>query len=386
MKIGFLTRDSVRDKKAWSGLIYKLYVTLESIYGNSNIVPIQTKLSVGVKLYVLLFKVMAKICHKRFLYYETQRVAKCLGKSIDSHLLQNMDVIFAPASSPDFVYGKIDKPIIYLSDTTFKSICNYYPEVSNLWAFNERSGNKIEQKALNKAMHIILASDWAKNSAINDYHISPSKISVIEFGANIEEHNRIPASRSYKTGEALNVLFLGVDWERKGGEIAIDCCRILNERRIKTILHIVGIRNLKEQYRQSCFVVDHGFLNKNRPEEYKQLIEIINVCHILLLPTKAECAGIAFAESSAFGLPIFTYDTGGISNYVKNGVNGYRLNIQSKGEDFADKIIECIKKEKLVRLQEGCYQMYQERLNWNIWKLSFVNLMNKLFPENKICL
>ena len=46
---------------------------------------------------------------------------------------------------------------------------------------------------------------------------------------------------------------------------------------------------------------------------------------ILLLPTQAECAGIVFVEASAYSMPIFTHDTGGISNYVINGINGYRL-------------------------------------------------------------
>ena len=55
-----------------------------------------------------------------------------------------------------------------------------------------------------------------------------------------------------------------------------------------------------------------GFLNKNIPEQYQKLITIMGRCNLFLLPTKAECAGIVLCEASAFGLPIFTFDTGGL--------------------------------------------------------------------------
>lgn len=35
--------------------------------------------------------------------------------------------------------------------------------------------------------------------------------------------------------------------------------------------------------------------------------------HLLLLPTRAECAGIVFNEASAYGVPILLTDTGGVS-------------------------------------------------------------------------
>ena len=94
---------------------------------------------------------------------------------------------------------------------------------------------------------------------------------------------------------------------------------------------------LPNEYKELPDVDFIGFLNKNNEEEYQRVIQIISSSDILILPTKAECAGIVFAEASAYGLPIFTYDTGGVGNYVINGVNGYRLPLKDNASEFAEK-------------------------------------------------
>ncbi|WP_270350498.1 glycosyltransferase [Ligilactobacillus salivarius] len=73
----------------------------------------------------------------------------------------------------------------------------------------------------------------------------------------------------------------------------------------------------------------------------------------MLLPTRAECAGIVFNEASAFGVPSLSVDTGGVADYVKNNINGYRMPLSANGEDFALKIEEWIKEDKLSTLSKG---------------------------------
>ncbi|TSA49979.1 MAG: glycosyltransferase [Sphingobacteriales bacterium] len=40
-----------------------------------------------------------------------------------------------------------------------------------------------------------------------------------------------------------------------------------------------------------------------------------------MVPSRAECYGIVFAEASSYGLPSVSTDTGGVSAVVKEGVN-----------------------------------------------------------------
>ncbi len=123
------------------------------------------------------------------------------------------------------------------------------------------------------------------------------------------------------------------------------------------------------------YVINHGFLNKNDALQYQEYINIIKKSHIFLLPTKAECAGIVFSEASAYGLPIFTYNTGGIGDYVKDGVNGYKLPLGSPGENFANIIDRCIKRNELKHLLEGGIELFKTDLSWNAWSEKFKSML-----------
>ena len=254
-------------------------------------------------------------------------------------------------------------------------ILYYYDEFSNLLSFNIREGNIIEKKALTKATHIIHASDWAKQSAIIDYGIPNDKISVLEFGANITTQSFKKYPKKDKT---LHILFLGVDWQRKGGDIAIETCRILNTQGIKSMIHIIGPIEVPESCKDIPYIEFIGFLNKNNQCDYERIIQYMSSSDILLLPTQAECAGIVFVEASAYSMPIFTYDTGGISNYVINGINGYRLPLKSDSYEFASKIENCIKSGELSLMQEYAANLYKEKLNWAHWSKRFKKIIDNI--------
>ncbi len=372
-RIGFISEYDLKDKKVLSGTQYKLYEHMSKT--GFDVIWIPVKRSIIVKIYSKLIRLISLFLRKGFSPNHTYFVAKSLSSSINKTLLDQADILFTVVGSQYLYDLKSSKPIIYVSDATFSAICNYYPEYSNLFNFNIKQGNKIEQTSLNKASHIIFASDWARNSAINDYDIPKDKTSVIEFGANIDEHDiRIKKDKS----DCVRILFLAVEWKRKGGDIAVETCKLLNTMGIKSTIYIVGIKKLPSKYENEVCIKHIGFLNKNSNEEYNQLLQLFSDSDILLLPTKAECAGVAFSESSSFGLPIFTYDTGGISNYVANGINGYRLPPNSTAKDFADKIIECLNNEEMTSLRKGCKELFENKLNWHVWMKHFNSIINNL--------
>lgn len=314
---------------------------------------------------------LAVFIGSKILRDHTINLATIESNSLKKKEIENCDVLFAPFASTALYSLKTDKPIIYLSDTTFSAMVDYYYKGIASW--NIKQANKIEKKALTKAAIVILSSEWAKQSAQSDYDIPNSKIRVLEFGANIDEKNIIPHQYSYNNH--LNILFLGIDWIRKGGDIAVEATKYLNDNGIPSTLHIVGIRNLDNNIVNLPFVKNYGFLNKNNPDNYNQLVSIIQQSHCLLLPTKAECSAIAFCESSANGLPIFTYNTGGVSNYVENGKNGYMLPIGSSGHEFGKKISECFQSGELEKMSKTAVDVYNKKLNWTVWGYKFENIL-----------
>ena len=361
VKIGFINLNSPLDRKASSGTTFQMCQALKRI--GADIVWLQPKHNFFYKLVNLFFKVLAVSTRSKILRDHTIPLAKIESKSLKKQDIENCDILFAPFASTALYSLKTDKPIIYLSDATFAVMVDYY--FKGLVSWNVKQANKIEQTALQKATHAIYASQWAYQSAIQDYNADKSIIHVVEFGANIDEKNLIPHQFIYN-GQ-LDLLFLGVDWIRKGGDIAVEATRYLNDKGIPTTLHIAGIQNLDNNIANLPYVKNYGFLNKNNPNDYNQLVSIIQQSHCLLLPTNAECAGIVFCESSANGLPIFTYKTGGVSNYVENGKNGYMLPIGSSGQEFGKKIYECLQSGELEKMSKTAVDSYNEKLNWTVW-------------------
>lgn len=380
--IGFVsTSNPHTDRMAWSGIIYK---TTEAIK-NAGYDVLWIKYSPSPVLSFIIKAVLFLSGLANNWYWRLTRYFGILcSRSVCIEDIQKCDYLFFCDGSPMIGYLKTRviknltncPPIIYYTDTTFRLMVDYYWHNIPNWI--RIQSDSLEKKAYECSNLIIKASNWAINSVINDYDCPKSRTAVIEFGANIDEKD-IVISDSYIGGE-LNILFSGVDWGRKGGDIAIDAVKLLNEKGISTKLYLVGLDEDKipSAYQKLSYVKYVGFLNKNNPEQYKRYLDIISQCHCLLLPTHAECAGIVFNEAAACGLPSFTYDTGGIANYVVNGKTGYRLNIHSSAHDFANVIEEVVRNNKFEELHKGALMLYKERNNWVTWSQRFSDLIESV--------
>ena len=363
MRIGFISGSSPDDRRASSGTNYKVAQALGKI-GELCWIPVKTPQY--YRCMELAAKALAKLCGKNLSFGYTYLGSSMLSGGVRTEKIPSCDVLVAFWQGSTL--GNIDtmgKPVVYLSDATFPAMVGYYPAFSRLFKWNVRQGTEIERHSLDKASAIVLSSDWSAASAVNDLHQPRGKVHVVEFGANIDEKDIVRPA--FSCNGRLDVLFMGVEWERKGGDVAVEAVRRLNEDGVPSTLHIVGIRELPPQVARLPYINYIGFLNKNVPEQYQRLVEAIRQCRLLLLPTKAECAGVAFCEASAYGMPVFTYDTGGIPNYVLNGVNGYRLPTEATGSDFARKIKSCFATGELEKMSSLSNQLYKVRLNWNTW-------------------
>ena len=110
------------------------------------------------------------------------------------------------------------------------------------------------------------------------------------------------------------------------------------------------------------------FLDKNKKDDMLRFQNLFIKAHLFFMPTRADCTPIVFCEANAYGLPVITTDTGGVSSVIENGVNGFMLPINAKSEEYS-KIIEDLisNKETLKKMSESSRQKYLEELNWRQW-------------------
>ena len=375
MKISYVTIGNALDVHNWSGLEFYIAKALEQHVGEVNYIG---NLSIKKKLGLRPKQILYRLIGQRYDAVRNPFFAAQCSQQVKSLLRPDTDIVFSPGSVATALL-ETNKPKVIYSDATFAGLLNFY--VYNYCSDTIRKGHYLEQKALDSASLAIYSSDYAAQSAIQNYHVEPGKVKVVPFGANIK-HNfsladikRIVLNRSRKE---CNLLFLGVDWKRKGGGLAVNVARRLNEIGVKTSLHIVGIRDIPFRTLPG-FVLNHGFISKSTKEGEEKLLNLMAKCHFLLVPTKAESYGLVFCEANSLALPSVTTNVGGISTIIKNNINGKMFGLSDTEEVYADYIASVFCNPTAYdQLALSSYNEYKTRLNWQVAGNTISRLLKEL--------
>lgn len=373
MKIGFYSSMPLEDKKNWSGTMFKMYEQL-LIQGHEVIwvpkVRFTEKEENRFKLIEKWFNKIFNRGYNRHLFiYKAKIAATRLEKNLKDF---KIDVLFNPTHVNDFAYLKTVIPVIYLNDANIAQLLNYYHYYSGFGILSKIETKYLEKKALENAAYSIFSSDWASYFASDFYGIDKEKIKTIKFGANIA----VPETIEFKKNPTeFTFLFLAVDWVRKRGMLAYESLKILKEKGYPIKMLIVGCNpEIKADW-----VHIIPFLNKNNPDEFREIQNHLLSSHFLFVPTKADCTPIAFCEAAGYGLPVISTNTGGVSSHVIDGYNGSLLSPKAEAKDYADEIEKLLKSpEKVKEFSENARKLYDKELNWKNWGNEFSKIINKL--------
>lgn len=361
-QIGFLTSFDPLDKRKLSGITYHLLRAVERNLGDVELLgPMTTRRLLSG----LLNRIGKKFKHRYNLdhsLYMAMRYAAYFNKKLKN---KHFDLIIAPRSSTEIALLKTNIPVLYYSDTTFASLYNYYEWFSNFMSLSVYEGNLIEKLAHKRSRWVVFTSQWAAQSAIEHYRTPAEKVHIIPFGPNLDEIPPRDKVLVPRQNEVCKLLFLGVEWQRKGGDIAFEAFKIMQQAGLKVSLTVCGCRPPEGVYDDQMQVIP--FVNKNNFDEYKRFEALLYEHHFLILPTRAECFGVVFTEASAYAMPSVTTDTGGIPDAVVNGVNGYRLPLSARGDAFAKQIMELWSdyEGKYLPLSMSSRNFFEQTLNWD---------------------
>lgn len=372
LKIGFAARWNPLDKKSWSGTYYYMHQQLQQ---KGNVEIFHFDYPRWLKNYLIQFYKNPQqwLFNKKVAVEFLKPYASYYSKQLEKELVKKkVDVIFAPASPQLIAYLPTDLPIVFSTDATFAQLQGYYDSWQNIAKGNIKQGITIDKLAFQKSAQCILASDWCKQSALTDYGVKDEKISVVPFGANLD---RIPSVTELDYERSTcNLLFLGVEWNRKGGDIALQAFRLLKKKRLEVTLHIIGCVPPVDVNEKGITVIP--YLDKNKPADAAKLHNILLNSDFLILPTRSEAAGIVFCEAAAYGIPSIATNTGGVSTYVKEGINGMLLPPSTDGYAYADAILSIFaNKTKMETIKQTSRKRFDEELNWDVWGNKFSQLI-----------
>lgn len=372
-RIGFLTSTDPLDRRSWSGVHYSIFQTVARNLGPVTALgpmPMTWPLRIGDNLNR---RLIMPLTGKRYQYSWSVPMALLYARSFGQRLRQqHFDLLLAPASFTEIAYLDTDVPIVYCEDSTLHQLIDFYPSMTGLLNASKRELNHIEKRALQQAALVCYSSEWAARSAIDDYGVDPAKVVVIPFGANYPTPpaDAEPPVRS-RTGEC-RLFLLGGDWLRKGTSLAYDAMVALNEQGQPTTLTVVGCApppDEADRYQHPGFTTI-PYLNMGEPADLARLDELFRTADFFILPSRAECAAIAFADANSFGLPVITTDVGGISSFVVQGQTGLMLPLSATGDDFAKAIHDLYHDEAAyLRMRIAARRHHEAVLNWDQWAL-----------------
>jgi glycosyltransferase involved in cell wall biosynthesis len=316
-----------------------------------------------------------RLRHKYYSYPRDSLLLKAYAREISGRLsVTDADIVLSPISltSQPIAYLDCPQPIVIWTDTTFAAALDFYPglERDHLCQETIRDGLANEKAALSRCSLAIYSSEWAAQSAIDYYHLDPAKVRVVPFGANIvcsRTVEDIQAILKAKSKDTCKLLFLGEDWLRKGGNVAVLVTQKLNQLGLDTELTFVGCKP-PEEYRPFPNCVKFlGYLSKSTQEGSEQIDRLLSDAHFLILPTQADCTPYVIPEGNSFGLPCITTNVGGIPTMVRDHVNGKLFAKDADVNEYCQYILDIFAHySRYNQLALSAFNEYQTRLNWSV--------------------
>lgn len=170
----------------------------------------------------------------------------------------------------------------------------------------------VSKQVFRNAARVIPWTTWVAGSLTRDYGVPPSRINVIPIGVDLDVWR--PASQVNDDG-AMRLLFVGGDFERKGGDLLLRAFRELPAG--KATLDIVTRTPVPAE----PGVRVHNDLAPNSPE----LVELFRSSEVFVMPTRADAFGIVAVEAAASGLAVVMSHIGGAADIVLDGETGYLI-------------------------------------------------------------
>lgn len=276
------------------------------------------------------------------------------------------DAILSATINP-IAYLNPTQPLLFWADATFKNTAEFYPKYSNLCQESLTNGHNVERLALQKCKFAIYSSDWAAQTAIEFYKVDPRKVRVIPFGSNLKSklsETDIEGFINSRPSTQCKLIFIGLDWLRKGGDTAIEVARGLNQAGLPTELTLVGSQPSEDSVLPN-FVKPLGYISKFTESGQQKLAQLIAGSHFLILPTIADCSPIVLCEANSCGVPCLATDVGGIPTIIKSESNGKLFNIHDSVADYCDYIIDLFfDYSHYKKMAFSSYNEYKNRLNW----------------------
>jgi glycosyltransferase involved in cell wall biosynthesis len=144
-----------------------------------------------------------------------------------------------------------------------------------------------------------------------------------------------------------------------------------------THLLVVGSDNPAPYRKLAAEVQDSVIFTGARSD----LPALYSAADAFVLPTAYETFSLVCMEAMACGVPVFATAAGGIEDYLKDGVNGFRIRMDA--EDIATKLAVAFADPVLMgRLREGAFTTARS-YGWDRVGQQYIELLKQIDAEKR---
>jgi glycosyltransferase involved in cell wall biosynthesis len=224
-----------------------------------------------------------------------------------------------------------------------------YPDFNKKDLYSQKWIN-MERDIYHNAVINFTRSNYAAKSIVQDYGCPSEKVICVYAGSNVGTSFDI-SKEKYKN---KNILFVGVDWERKGGPDLVAAFKLVLKVCPDARLTIVGASPKLEV--PNCNVV--GQVRLDNVSQY------YNDASLFCLPSKLEPAALVFLEAAAYELPVVATDVGGTADRVIDGETGFLVK-PGDVQGLSKVLIKLIQDPETCRaLGENGRRLVLEKYTW----------------------
>jgi glycosyltransferase involved in cell wall biosynthesis len=190
----------------------------------------------------------------------------------------------------------------------------------------------LEGDMYTRAAHVFTMGVPARESLMADYDLDESRITVVGGGLN---HDLPPL---HEPSPEPTVLFIGRDFERKGGDCLLRAFELVHGELADAILHIVGVGRKFDR----SGVISHGKLGR------EEVAALYRSARVFCMPSHYEPWGLVFPEAMSYGIPCVGSTVQSIPEILGHGEAGM-LVAPDDPEGLAAALLELLTDDELAR-------------------------------------
>ncbi|EMF0481152.1 MULTISPECIES: glycosyltransferase family 4 protein [Enterococcus] len=350
----FVANWDKNKKKTWSGTTYSLKESLEKTNQIKNIEVHQSS-----KLNKIIFGAYSFIKYgefeknMNFNWPFLNKVSKNINREIKDNKAEEFILQIGDLAEIEDSYIYQDLSVGFLlhvrknDPEAFK-----YSNFQDIPIAKLEKRDQIQKKRYEKAKGILTMSKTLEDFLVNVEQIPAEKVFHVGGGINL------PLPLTVRKKNRRRILFVGRDFERKGGPVLVQAFKKLkNDIFDELELYIAGPKHLNGYELDSNII----FLGDLSQEDLKYYFEI---CDIFCMPSKFEAYGLVFIEALSFGLPCIGTNKFEMRHFIQNGENGYLLEEPDSAEELSNKIQQLLTNEEIFSKVRQEAVKYHEEYSW----------------------